>query len=246
MAFPVAILTEGSADDIFIGKLIEENGLEQGKFYIPPFPQNEIGGLFNFWRKIQSIRSTSAPYILRKSKAMVIIADNDNNPKDRFDEVKNQIQIANQKAKPEDLFGIPKEPREAAQKSITLPPVYILMLPWDNVNGCLETLCIQSANKAKYKTQLDCAEQFAGCVGAEKWVEPSNGLPDIARESKFRVKSILASICNDPYTPFNSAWNPKKSPMDIFLLKDAVFSQIINFLTELTRDEEATKAAVTL
>lgn len=229
MPAPTVILTEGLADDILISNLIEASGLDKNKFSIPTFDQSKIGGTSNFWRKIRSIRSRVDPYILRESKAIILIADNDHNPEGQFKEIQAQITEANKGEKPDDLFGIPKKPREGAQQSISLPPLFILMLPWDGETGCLETICIQSANKPKYKHELDCVEQFAGSIGTEKWVEPSKGLHDIARSSKFRVKSLLNCICTDPYTPFHSAWNPKKSPMDIFVLKDNAWTRIVEF-----------------
>ena len=234
MPAPTVILTEGLADDIFIENLIGCSGLDKNKFFVPHFDQSKFGGISNFWKKIRSIRSTTEPYFLKTSKAIIIIADNDHNPEGQFKEIQNQIVEANKDEKPDELFGIPQRPRESAQQSTSIPPIFVLMLPWDNENGCLETICIQSANKPKYKHELECVEQFAGSIGTEKWVEPSKGLHDIARSSKFRVKSLLTCICTDPYTPFHSAWNPKKSPMDIFDLKDTAWTKIVEFLKTFT------------
>jgi hypothetical protein len=233
MSYPVVILTEGTADDICINKIIEENGLGKDKFHIPKFDQGKFGGITNFHLKISSIRSTIEPYTLSESRAMVIVADNDNNPKAQFEKVCGQIMLANKNRSPAESFGVPQKPREAARQSLTLPPLYVLMLPWDGEEGCLETLCLYSANKTRYKTELDCVERFSDCVGSKNWIDAKK-LPDVSRKAKFHVKSILTSICEDPYTPFHCSWNPEKSPMDIFQLKNAAFSNVIGFLAQFT------------
>jgi hypothetical protein len=231
MAYPTVILTEGGADDKFVGQLIEQNKLGGENFHIhKPNNKNEFGGVTNFWRQIQSIRIESAPFTLRNAKALVIIADNDNSPQGRFNEVRKQIEKANEGASQNDLFGVPVKHREPTQQSSTLPPVHILMIPWENEPGCLESLCIQSANSKTYSSQISCVEAFAKCVGADEWMDADGKNQNVARTAKFRVQSLLTSICADPYAPLKCAWNTDKSPGDIFLMDSPTHLKIVDFL----------------
>ena len=219
---PIVILTEGEADDAFIKKLIEDNGLGIENFII------RNGGCTKFWSRIRSIRTASEPMVLRNCQAMVIIADNDNSPGDQFDIIRNQIVIANQGVSADDLFGIPQNPLVSARQSLSLPPIYILMLPWGNEAGCLETLCLSSINP-DYSPQVACVDDIFQCVGAGAW--------STTMQAKFRVQCLLSSICDgDPYTHLKFAWKvdaDKGRPGNIFLTNNPACQRIADFLHSL-------------
>ena len=223
---PAVVLTEGAADVKFISTLIESNGLNSNEFVFPVFDEYTRGGVQNLNFKIRDVRSSSDPSI-RKSSAVIIVADNDNAPKRRFDAVVLEINKANEGET--ELFGVPDKPRVPAQNSQSLPPVHILMVPWDDEVGCMETLCIQSADESKFSKEIKCSENFANCMEIENWKEGDSGLPDIARQAKFRVKSIMACVCPDPYTPTHMAWHPPKCP-PVFQLRNPKLARVVEYL----------------
>jgi hypothetical protein len=222
-AMPIVILTEGEADDAFIKKLIEDNGLGVENFIIRKV--NQDGGCTNFWKRIRSIRTTTEPMILRNCEAVVIIADNDGSPAEQFAAIRNQIEMANQGVVADDLFGIPLTPLVAARQSLSLPPVIVLMLPWGNEPGCLETVCLSSMNP-DYAPQLACVDEIFQCVGAGAW--------SATMQAKFRVQCLLSSICTgDPYTHLKYAWKvdaDKGRPGNIFLTNNSACQKIVDFL----------------
>lgn len=224
---PVVILTEGEADDAFVKKLIEDNGLGIGNFIIREVHGD--GGNTNFWKRIKTIRTASQPMVLRNCEAMVIIADNDDSPADQFELIRNQIEIANEGAVADDLFGVPQNPLIPARQSLSLPPVYILMLPWGNEAGCLETLCLSAINPA-YAHHITCVDDIFKCVGAGAW--------STTMQAKFRVQCLLSSICTgDPYTHLKFAWKvdvDKGRPGNICLTNNAACQRISDFLRSLT------------
>ena len=223
---PIVILTEGEADDAFIKKLIEENNLGLENFILREVRND--GGCTNFGKRIRSIRTVSEPMVLRDCGAIVIIADNDDDPAEQFLVIRNQIEIANEGAVADDLFGVPINPLVAARQSLSLPPLYILMLPWSNEAGCLETLCLAAMNP-DYAPQLACVDEIFQCVGASAW--------STTMQSKFRVQCLLSSICNgDPYTHLKYAWkvdHDKGRPGNIFLTNNAACQRITDFLRSL-------------
>lgn len=223
---PIVILTEGEADDAFIKKLIENNGLDIGNFIIREVHGD--GGCTKFWNRIRSIRTASEPTVLRNCDAIVIIADNDDSPAEQFAIIRNQIEISNQGAVADDLFGIPQNPLVAARQSLSLPPVYILMLPWGNEAGCLETICLSAINP-DYAHHVTCVDDIFRCVGAGAW--------SATMQAKFRVQCLLSSICTgDPYTHLKFAWKvdaDKGRPGNIFLTNNLACQRIADFLRAL-------------
>jgi hypothetical protein len=223
------IFTEGHADDAFIEKLIEVNGFRVENFIIKKYnqKQGEAPGCGGFEKRISNIRTATQPP-LRQSRAIIIIADNDDSPAERFAEIKVQIEKANANRDASDLFGVPDEPLKAARQSLSLPPVHILMIPWNNQPGCLETLCLSSLDP-RYASNLKCVEDIVKCVGADKW-KPS-------MLAKFRVQCLLSSIFDQsPATHLRYAWDvdvDKGRPADkfpIFPLNGEAFKPIVDFL----------------
>jgi hypothetical protein len=115
---------------------------------------------------------------------LVIAADNDGVPSQKFKAVVDQIKDA------ED-YAIPTRPREVARKP-PLPAVTILMMPWDQELGNLETLCYRAAESERAET-AKCVEKFVKCVGANDW--------EVAQLAKLRIRCLIASSCpTDPNT----------------------------------------------
>src|SRR5665213_125478 len=193
------ILYEGVEDRAFLEELLKVLGLEK-KFDF----HEQCGGKDRFEQILKGL-------VISKHKTIIIVADNDGDPAEAFKNVQRQIAAAG--------FTVPQNPRETVATA-ELPPLSVLMIPWDNDSGCLETLCL-SAVSADYKKQLECADALIKCAGAEEW--------DIARKSKLRMRGFLSAACkSDPNTGLRYAWNRAEKP---FPLKDvAVYTQIANYL----------------
>lgn len=185
-----------------------------GKFEIHP----KFGGKDVFGRILAGLVAESGNSNEQR-KAIIIVADNDGDPTGAFKNVQGQIQVAG--------FSVPQKPREIAGTP-NLPPLCVLMVPWDDNPGCLESLCLQAAN-GKYSAQLKCADALVTCNQAEGW--------DIAKLSKLRMRGFLSGVCkSDPNTSLRYAWSTDGGrPGDIFPLNSPAFKQTADWFSELAK-----------
>jgi hypothetical protein len=196
------ILFEGEEDRSFLAELLKVLGLhEKLEFH------KQCGGKDKFKKILEGL-------VISNRKAIIIVADNDGDPAGAFKNIQRQIGEAG--------FTIPPKQRETVETP-NLPPLSVLMIPWDNDSGCLETLCLSAANP-DYKNQLDCADNLVKCAGAEKW--------PIAKRAKLRMRGFLSAVCkSDPNTGLRYAWSTDERPGDIFPLKGVVaYNQIAEYL----------------
>jgi hypothetical protein len=201
------ILFEGAEDKSFLHALLVVSKLHE-QF---DFQKGEGGGKDGFERLLKGLVTVN-------SKTIIIVADNDGDPQGAFRNIQKQIAAAG--------FTVPNLPRETVVTA-GLSPLSVLMLPWDNNPGCLETLCLSAANQ-KYKTQLDCADGLVKCAGADRW--------DLAKKSKLRMRGFLSAVCqSDPNTGLRYAWSKVGGrPGDIFPLEDvAAYNQIADYFKNL-------------
>ena len=211
MAALPKILFEGVEDKAFLEELLEVLGLLE-KF---SFQKAEGVGKDGFKQILTAFVAGSAK---GNVKSIIIVADNDGDPVGAFKNVQEQIGKAG--------FTVPQKPRETVITA-ELPPLSVLIIPWDNDSGCLETLCLSAANP-DYKKQLDCAEGLVKCVGTGEW--------DIAKKSKLRMRSFLSAVCkSDPNTGLRYAWGTENGrPGNIFPLKGiATYNKIADFFKNL-------------
>ena len=151
----------------------------------------------------------------------MLVADNDKGA--GFENVREEIRQANLDASADDQFGVPNAPRVSSQQSQSLPPISILMLPWDAQMGCLETLCLDAAN-VKYSNELKCAEEFIACIGASGW--------EVSKKSKLKLRCFLSAVCkSEPNTGLVYAWSTENGrPGDIFPLDTVAFKPLVDWL----------------
>ncbi len=163
---------------------------------------------------------------IEQCKLVVVIADNDGAPSSRFAEIQNEIRLT-------ELFGIPNKPRQIA-KPLTIhgdqhiPDITILMLPWDLVEGNLETI-LYEAGRLHNRVLAECVEQFSKCVTAHKgnkW--------DVAKVAKLKARCLLsASAIKNPDVSMTGAWRTDNG--DPFPLKSKGFNQIASYLKRLLK-----------
>jgi hypothetical protein len=220
------ILVEGITDSSFFKELIKQRGLQN--FEVPwgekDWGEAKQGGIGGFRMKLRALRIGSKSGI-ENFGLILLVGDNNGNPSGRFAEIQNEILEA-------EGFGIPQKPREiAASPGVDglgnpLPPISILMLPWDSVDGNLESLCFISAANTRPQ-YAQCIEDYLACFGTNEW--------EVSQLWKLRMRCLLAAACpGDPNTGLEHAWSSqKRRPSDLVLLDHPCFNQVADYLASL-------------
>jgi Protein of unknown function (DUF3226) len=208
------IISEGPADDVFLKKLIEARAIPNWDV-VPP-RNNEAYGQGGFQHRLEGLKFKAG---IEQNKAIVILADNDEDPTAAFKYIQGQIRDAGD-------YNVPQNPYQLSERG-PFPPVAVIMLPAKDEQGSLDTLCL-SATNPKYTDQLRCVNEIVNCVGA---TEHNCGKIQLA---KLKVQCLLSTICRgDPYTPLKFAWAieaAKGRPGDIFPLTNPAFDSLADFL----------------
>ena len=157
LEFPWTIICEGHADKAFFLKLIHDRKLPN---FDVPFPTNESGGGRSAFA--QMLRGLRVASNYKKLDAILIVSDNDDNPKRSFSEVQKQIKIAKG-------YPIPEAPMQIA-KVEGQPAIFVLMLPWIDKPGCLESLYLEVFMREQ-KTMMRCVDDFIKCASVASWKE---------------------------------------------------------------------------
>jgi hypothetical protein len=204
------ILGEGQPDETFFDKLIKARNL--GAFDFRPPARGASYGNTGFQKRLEGLSTETG---IEQCKAVIIVADNDSDPDESFQAVVRQLQAVGN-------WGVPSRPRESV-KAGNLPPLSVLMLPWDGVRGSLDTLCFTAA-ATKRPPIATCVEAFVKCVKADGW--------NIEKLSKLRLRCLLSAACKDnPNTGLLYAWSKDKGrPGDLIPLEDKCFNEIADFL----------------
>jgi len=211
------LLCEGQADGAVFECLILDRRL-------PPFhvtwPRKEEdiptttygkGGFRSFLQGMPAATS------YRDTTALLVVGDADNNPDKSFRELRGQIPA-------EDGYGVPDHPREATRGSNGIA-VAVLMVPWDDEPGCIESVCLQ-AMYDRWPEERACLETFSDCMR-------TNGWQNICHRDKMRLRALFCSICeDDPYWGLAQAWNTRNRARNLVPLNHNAFNRI----AELLRD----------
>jgi hypothetical protein len=203
--FPRLLICEGPEDGFFFHRLIQARGL-------PKFHIRVSGGNSQFSQAINKfkIENTKA---FRALRDIVIVADNDEGPDDRFKNVCMHI---------ERIFGRGTAPNNPQERTITNPRVSVLMVPWTNTRGHLERLCCDSARDAD-KTAGKDVDDFMAVCRAERWTD--------SRFGKAWLRTNLAIRCErDPFIPLGVVFEEVRNH-HLIPVEHASFKQIANFLS---------------
>jgi hypothetical protein len=203
------ILCEGSSDKAFFTGLINNHDdLPDFQVQFPLGADEETGGYTKYGEFLKNAPTATGFSVL---KAVLIVADNDDCPEQRFQEIQAQLR---QTAKG---YGIPKHPLEVAKSSSDLPSIAVMMLPLDGQHGNLETICLIAAYDRwpELKTPLD---EYVSQTHANEWNE--------LRQAKMRVQCLLAATCQqNPYTTLSTLWTRPEQyhiPLDHPCFEDIV------------------------
>jgi hypothetical protein len=197
------LLCEGAGDVSFFQHLIELRALPD--FFVTcPMPE-EPGGRSGFTARLRSLRTSRG---FDEVTGILVVSDNDLDPAGSFKEVRKLIHEAD--------FKAPNKPLVATKGA---PSTVVLMLPWPDIIGQLETLCLQ-AMKAKWPDQYNCVEIFSGCCQVGGWGQ--------GKREKSTLRALISHICkSDPNTSLQHAWSrtEKLIPLD-----HGIFDQLAAFL----------------
>jgi hypothetical protein len=160
-----AIICEGLADQAFFMRLIHDRGL-------PDFDIPDGKGRSYFSEILRGLRAGSHR---TKLNALLIVSDNDDDPKRSFYEVQQQIQVATG-------YPVPEKPMEIA-KVAGQPIVLIMMLPWTDTPGCLETLLKMIWQREQGSMKV-CVDEFLTCAKVTEW--------EIQKRDKAAIQCFIA------------------------------------------------------
>jgi len=178
---PAVIACEGEADKAFLLSLIQRRTL--GTFDV------EIAQGKDFREFLTAIPIQSGV------TKVLIVSDSDDAPEARFDEIRKQIVAAG--------LGAPTKPLEVSHRA---PAVGILLIPWFDKPGNLETLCLPFMME-KYPEIAKCVDEYFSCCHLAKW--------SLGKQSKMRFACVVAAACErDPTRALRYLWGSEEFCID--------------------------------
>lgn len=206
---PRLLLCEGPEDVAFFQRLIETRSLPRFRIKDTGGKGSKAAGNTNFGRALKALK------IEEGVKDILVVADNDEAPNQSFSNVCRQIRSA---------YGPDKVPNRPLQKVSTDPSVMVLMVPWENNLGCLETLCVGAARTANAQV-ANHVDQFAAMIGFENWDRQT-------RKSKMWLRTMLAACCeHDPFVFLGNTFRYRKN-QHLIPLDHQCFDRVSDVLSQ--------------
>jgi len=205
---PYLILVEGPGDAAFFRHLIATRGIPEEYDVLHPSDAGATGsGNSRFGEALDGFALIPGYDDLR---GILIVADNDDDSQASFANVQAQIRrTAAQHA-------VPPAPLEATKASL---PIAVMMIPWTDEAGSLETLCA-SAAEAAYPLQAACAEEFQSCTGLDVW--------PASKRAKVMLRSIISAVHRrNPDLSLSFVWDDCP---DVVPLRHTCFDRIADYL----------------
>jgi hypothetical protein len=153
--FPRLLICEGPEDHFFFERLIEARNL-------PRFHIQAAGGNTQFSGAISKFELERTS-IFRQITDIVVVADNDDDPIASFNNACAEIRKA---------VGAASTPRRPLQSTGRKPRCTLVMVPWTDVEGNLESLCVETARHANANAGGH-VDTFLALAGAGRWESPS-------------------------------------------------------------------------
>ncbi len=203
-----AILCEGEGDRSFFRHLIQSRHLPEFDIFCPGKPYTE-GGAVEGYDDMLTVFTTGDGF--QNLAGILIQGDNDDDPGARFTRIQEKVRNA-------DGYAVPNAPLQVA-KVEGRPALVVMMFPWTDEIGSLETLCLPSAEGAHPEIKK-CVDEHINCINTADW--------PIQKQHKLRLRCMIASVCRtDPYTSLVHAWS---RPENLIPLNDSCFDRLSDFL----------------
>jgi hypothetical protein len=204
--FPRLLICEGHEDKLFFHHLITVRRL-------PQFHIMKCSGNGGFAEAIRAFRIDRTKQF-NALRDILIVADNDETPRDNFMRVCSQI---------EQVFGPGTSPPDPMAKAKTTPAVTVMMIPWIEIKGHLERLCVDAAHNADRKIGGH-VQTFMSMINADKWGNES-------RYGKAWLRTNLAARCErDPFVPLGKVFSDSDN-WHLIPMVHPSFNQIANALS---------------
>src|SRR4051812_10217397 len=185
---PWLIVCEGESDRRFFSQLIEVRQIPNDfqVRYPGRSEEDKRGG-----------RNAIGPWLMTATivagwdniRGVLIVSDNDDDPKKSFAEVIQSLSSAK-------WPGIPTV-EDTVAKARGFPHTVIHMIP-ESQHGALETMCLTAAY-SKWQNIQQPLDNFVQAVGVGAWGP--------TKESKMRLQSVIAATCKPrPETGFMGHW----------------------------------------
>lgn len=201
------LLCEGPDDAAFFREFISSRGLPDFRIEHNGTRSDPRGGHSKF---VNGLRAHFELHGNKRFKEVVLVADADENPGTRFAEVRDQV---------EKYFKFsPSAPRARAKGP---PGVTVLLMPWDDEPGNLESACVDAAMSAD-SAMASHVHNFASVANVDKWRSET-------RQKEMKLRANLAARCER---------NPFVSLRDVFVepayrslipLSDKSFDRLADF-----------------
>jgi len=149
-------------------------------------------------------------------KNLLIIVDADENPKNRFEELKKCLSKNSNKN-----FNLPDKLNEISKEDNKKINVGIFLFPDCEDKGSLETLCIKALKHDKREEKLKCVENYFDCLKSKE-MDINEKTEDNKSKSKFRV--FIATPNPDRYVD---------SAINYIDLESNVFNKVTDFIKKV-------------
>ena len=205
------LLCEGPDDVAFFKAFLNERkGLPEFRIKYSSLNAGEPGGNSKFGFFLKGWGPKYGKKIFQEFQEILIISDNDDNPAASYSLVKQQIE----EALDVKIYG---KRQFSYKKQFNNFRVKILMIPWDEDPGNLETLCFDPAKDAD-AAMTDKVNRFQADVKADKWHD--------CRSKEMWLRSYLAAKCKDnPFVCLCDVFDKHKR-LDLIPLRSKHFKKI--------------------
>lgn len=209
---PGLIVCEGPQDAAFFRALLSERGIKGFQVVSPQDVLGE-GGKDRFAHAFNGLIPIRG---FEQIKLTIFVGDNDDDPAASVAAIRDQL------TKTEEFGNPPRKldvPINLLEKTAGVPSVALLMIPWANEPGCLETLCWNVASRVK-PDLAPCALELIRCAKIEGW--------SASKLDKVRLRALMASSYKrNPEISLTFLWDdfPELVPVS-----DSEFNRISEFL----------------
>lgn len=211
---PNIILCEGPHDAAFFKALLNQRHIN-GYEVLTPIDEDLDGGKTQFTAALNSYTTDSG---FQNIEGIIVTSDSDANPTASLHAVTNAIGATD----PIDVATGSRYqvPVSARSRTHGRPAIGILLIPWEDQPGNLETLLL-GAIRPEWRPQHQCAEALMRCVGANQW--------PVGKQSKLLLHALIAGAYRRrPDLSLAKLWN--QFP-DLISLNDHHFRNVAHYLS---------------
>jgi hypothetical protein len=193
---PVYVVCEGNSDRGFLEHLIASRQLAG---FTVGFPRSEtvradgVSGIGKLLLAIDASRDRT------KLRGLLVIADADENPAQRFAEIQGELAAVGC-----DL-NEPFVPQRADSRNLTIG---VFLMPGRGRTGTLEHLLLDAVFEGNQELEL-CVNAFRDCLREPvRWSEN--------KQAKMRLHALMAGCCEErPSTNLARVWNKRGNPIPL-------------------------------